>query len=80
MLAPNIFGLYDMHGNVWEWCLGDSLTKQSGFPNDLSRSFLVGGGWTTSEAKSRIGYRDHAKLSKRAADLGFRVLLEIDPE
>ena len=78
MLSPNNFGLYDMHGNVWEWCLGDKLTRQSGFANDRARAFLVGGGWNSSDAKSRIGYRDHAKITKRAADLGFRVLLEID--
>ncbi|MBM3992916.1 MAG: hypothetical protein FJ303_01990 [Planctomycetes bacterium] len=73
----NRFGLYDMHGNVWQWChdrYSDSYYKQS--PKDDPRGpttgdkrVLRGGAWDTKAEKCRSAYRhkDFAVL----ADLCF---------
>jgi formylglycine-generating enzyme required for sulfatase activity len=52
---PNIFGLYDMHGNVWEWCQDSYHSSYEGAPTDgsawidldaqNSRKVLRGGSW-----------------------------------
>lgn len=65
---PNRFGLYDMHGNVWEYCLDkwadsyadaplDGTAYLSG-PRDSER-ILRGGSWSHNPAICRSAYRDH---------------------
>ncbi|MCL2625043.1 MAG: SUMF1/EgtB/PvdO family nonheme iron enzyme, partial [Planctomycetaceae bacterium] len=78
---PNDWGLYDMHGNVWEWCLdlygtypvGD-VTDPVGASND-SRRVRRGGGWFTYAGDCRSAYRDYLKPSDRANFIGFRIVL-----
>jgi formylglycine-generating enzyme required for sulfatase activity len=77
--VPNAWGLYDMLGNVWEWCRDGSRTYTADTavdpmgPTDADAHRVVrGGGWYDSARGMRAAYR-HAVLSNFHNDfLGFR--------
>ena len=77
---PNAWGLYDVHGNVWEWCLDwsvDDITALNGAVNTASGDSRVcrGGSWSSSQAGScRPAYRNNGKPATRYNNFGFRVL------
>ncbi|GAB4378509.1 MAG: hypothetical protein Kow00121_30490 [Elainellaceae cyanobacterium] len=80
---PNAFGLYDMHGNVWEWCLDHWHKNYEGAPSDGSAwttggesqsRLLRGGSWNNSSGSCRSAVRSRDDPDLRHSSCGFRVV------
>jgi len=80
---PNAFGLYDMHGNVWEWCsdwyadsYANANTRDPAGPSSGSNRVLRGGRWCDDPRVCRSADRDGFGPSDRGDSVGFRVVLD----
>jgi len=77
---PNSWGLYDMHGNVWEWCQDWYGSYPSGLVTDPkglsigSHRVLRGGSWVNLARHCRSARRSFHAPSDRDSNLGFRVV------
>ncbi len=78
----NAFGLFDMSGNVYEWCEDDYHSTYSGAPSDgsawidsprASDRMIRGGGWGGNARYCRSAYRNGVTPDARGINIGFRL-------
>ena len=77
---PNAFGLYDMHGNVWQWCLDTIAEYPTGpqtdpeGPTNPTQHNIRGGSWANGANDCRSAHRNGTE--SRHGHVGFRIIME----
>ena len=81
--APNAWGLYDMHGNAWEWTsdaycdyTGDAVNPIAAC--DAPRKSIRGGSWRFNADSARCALRYTHRPEDRGDSLGFRLARDVD--
>lgn len=64
---PNGYGLYDMSGNVWEWCGGP-------YPNYSKSRYCCGGSWSSNADDCEVGDKREADANNTNRNFGFRIV------
>jgi formylglycine-generating enzyme required for sulfatase activity len=79
---PNAWGLYDMHGNVWEWCADwyagsyvNAPTQDPAGPISGQARVLRGGSWVNTSDGCRCATRNKSAPDVRYNGIGFRVVV-----
>ncbi len=78
--APNGLGLYDISGNVWEWCqdwhdsYGAAAQTDPVGPSSGKYRVLRGGGWDNAAQFLRVAHRTYGGPSARNGNIGFRLV------
>lgn len=85
MLRPNLYGLFDTHGNAWEWCydwynfgtIRAATAIDPTGPENGSTRILRGGSWYRSEGQGRSANRSSGLPTERFSDRGFRIVFNL---